>query len=224
MLYLLLVVISGEEFTIEKPVLAPGEATELRWDLPGAHSIFISHLGQVSPSGSLMLNPEASATYFVLYVDAEGQKFKSLDLRVQGTRGDLPAETDFRYPVQFSPPQTEISQVLIPVFEVLQDSFGFSTAESFSPREQRYLFVTRARDHERLVLEKQTGRSYRVALWVEVRPLEGGQMNCTVKSLVRYKRRLEPDLPKSWQDADEPYYRHAAGLVKDRLVELLAGH
>jgi len=66
MLYLLLVVISGEEFTIEKPVLAPGEATELRWDLPGAHSIFISHLGQVSPSGSLMLNPEASATYFVL--------------------------------------------------------------------------------------------------------------------------------------------------------------
>jgi hypothetical protein len=183
-------------FAIKPNSIAPGDSTELIWQVKGADQVYISNIGKVSLSGRIKISPDNSTNYTLIAESAAGIISKTESLEVKGTRGegDFPDASEFKYKNAYKLSAPSFVPLLDQVHHLLQNILGFQVSESYDRHVGQEKFVTKLSIKPEL---KQRGegaiRARRIAFLVEVNEFSASakEYPCTIHALIQYQRRAE---------------------------------
>ena len=206
-------------FTVDRPSVHRGESVTLSWEILGASQAFLSYVGTVGTTGSVIVRPEQTTTYALLADTSSGLVARSVTVEVAGSgRGDefpLNAE-DFKYPLTTTT-KIGFANLATIVHSVLQDQMHLSVKKvEYLPDHEQLVFVTsRARDQSLLKPGEPRIGERRVAYLVTIeRGIKDGTLDYTVRTLVEYRLRVE----ETWRpEQSEDLYTSSGADVRSRI-------
>jgi hypothetical protein len=212
-------------FTVDRRSVHRGESTTLSWEVLGASQAFLSYIGTVRRTGSVIVRPEHTTTYTLLADTSSGLITRSVTVEVAGSgRGDeFPLNTeDFKYPLT-STTKWGFANLAIIVHSVLQDEMHLSVKKvEYDPDHEQLVFITsRARDQRVLKPSESRIGERRVAYLVTIQPgIQDGTLDYMVKTLAEYRLRVE----ETWRtEQSDDVYTSSGGNVRSRIDNRLKG-
>jgi hypothetical protein len=172
-----------------------GDSTILSWEVSGASSIFISHLGVVGSSGRSAVRPSETVTYTVVAEGLGGITRRSVTVIVTGARGGeaFPDPSNYQNRYSYRVAVRALPLLLDRVHSALQNRLHYSVREA-QERDSTFVF------HTALLVQPDllTSGDHRIAarrlsfrVTVPRRVAGSGPFEYTIETLIEYRRRLE---------------------------------
>jgi len=198
-----------------------GDSTVLSWEVSGATSIFISHLGAVDANGRAVVRPTQTETYTVVAEGLGGIAGRAVTVTVTGTRGSdaFPDPRDYQNQYSYSVAVRGLPLLLDRVHNALQNRLHYSVREA-QERDSTFVFQTTSVPQADLVAagdDRIAARRLSFRVIVARRKAGSDAFAYTIQTFIEYRRRLE----QSWRfEADALMHESQAR----RLADLIAGH
>jgi hypothetical protein len=182
--------------SVDRSTIELGDSCTLRWS-SSSSGAFLSGVGVVASSGSVVVRPEATTTYVLLSRAGKQMAYSSVQVTVKGSKGDasnFPPIEDFRGTgVSSTQRAADYFKFLGLVQKELQDRDGFAVRGDFLPGRPWVALYTDWKTRSDLRLPSDAGiRQRRIAYWVHVdEAKEGETVHFEIKALVEYQRLSE---------------------------------
>lgn len=200
--------------------IQPGESTTLTWQTQG-QTAFLSGVGTVPPSGSMVVTPRVSTTYTLVSEGTQRVEFVSTTVAVVGERGggdaDFPNPRDFPEGLSGQRHSIRYTTFLDLAFKTLQDQMKFRVNSLHAPHDPFYVFITDRQPRPDLVHASDRGiRSRRLAYEVQIFDPKNAAsaIPFEVKAILEYQRLGEA----AWHfETNEELTREALAQLKQTL-------
>lgn len=203
------------ELSVQPNAIEIGDSCRIVWRTDGSRT-FISGVGSVEKSGSLVRSPTASTTYRLLTTVNGKVSHVSADVTVEGTKGAHSRflASVFEPGVSGSRSDVEPLELLGIAHRVLQDELGLSVDGEFLPGRPWWVLYTNS--GERNVETEPGVLRERVAYYVRVDDAKPGHP-VSFEVRARVERQLFGQ--RTWRAAEDQQVAHEAAQQLRRRLE-----